>query len=102
MKFLEKTKLVANLTIILAGLSITYFFVVFANIQKREMEIKEDNISKFEECVVTAGKEYISQWNFQCKESKKSDLCPSLPGFISSGIEKKLQEDKANCAKLYK
>lgn len=102
MKFLENTKIIVNLSIILTTLSVVYFLVVLANLKAQEIDIKNENRVNFDICIDQALKEYRNQWNFQCKENKKSENCSSLPGIFSSKIIDDLKEDKINCAKLYK
>jgi hypothetical protein len=102
MKFLGNAKVALNIAIIIVALSISYFLVVAANIQKREANNKDLDRAKFESCLSLAFSEYMNQWNFQCVQSKKPENCTSLSGLASVGITNQLREDKLNCAKLYK
>lgn len=102
MKFLENTKLVINLAIILVTLSVVYFLVVFANLQKRAANIKDEDRAKFESCLSEEMQNYLSEWRLQCVENKKGADCTTLPGYVAIRLINEWKENKLNCAKLYK
>jgi len=66
MKFLTNTKVIINLSIILTTLSVVYFLVVTANIQKREANIKDEDRARFDSCLLNSEESYLKEWNSQC------------------------------------
>ncbi|MDZ4260555.1 MAG: hypothetical protein U1A25_02720 [Candidatus Sungbacteria bacterium] len=126
--FLENTKLIINLSILIIALSASYYFLLVKpdiekgrlGIQQKEFEIKQEQASKIKEesdrviaakiqnealfnsCIENAHEQYDGSWSNGCKGLGRPNDCTNLPHYLSDSLEASLQTTKLNCAKLYR
>ena len=87
------------------GGKILAFFLSFMIQYKEKIRLQEDSRQerlqeKYEDCIDNAYKEYLSQWNSNCKILKMEDEC-SLPMDYSDLLEKRKNYEEKKCMEEY-
>jgi len=113
-------------TLLLIGFSVFYHFVIFlpkqaelkraeqyqhrqeqqklADQHRQEQQKLADQHNKetqLSSCLNTAEEQYQSNWDMVCRNLGRSDKCV-LPEILAADLNNQLNENKGNCANLYK